>query len=89
MEKSDVEVIELIPPAVKTALSADLPQGKLVALITTDELLKQTFAAFKKGKLEIRPGQANPLALMRRMAPGFMNRQFWKASKELVPFGVK
>lgn len=85
LEKSGVEVIELMPPAVKTALSADLPEGGLVALITTDELLKQTFAAFKKGKLEIRPGQANLLALMRRMAPGFMNRQLWKASKMLIP----
>jgi uncharacterized oxidoreductase len=83
-----VEVIELMPPAIKTALSADLPEGGLVALITTDELLKQTFAAFKKGKLEIRPGQANLLALMRRLAPGFMNRQLWKASKKLVPDGV-
>ena len=88
LEKSGVEVIELMPPAVKTALSADLPEGGLVAVISTDELLKQTFAAFKKGKLEIRPGQANLLALMRRLAPGFMNRQLWKASKELVPVGV-
>jgi uncharacterized oxidoreductase len=88
LEKSGVEVIELMPPAVKTALSADLPEGGLVALITADELLKQTFAAFKKGKLEIRPGQANLLALMRRLAPGFMNRQLWSASKKLVPVGV-
>jgi len=85
LEKSGVEVIELMPPAVKTDLSADLPEGGLVALISTDELLKQTFAAFKKGKLEIRPGQANLLALMRRLAPGFMNRQLWKASVKLVP----
>lgn len=88
LEQSGVEVIELMPPAVKTALSADLPEGGLVSLITTDELLKQTFAAFKKGKLEIRPGQANLLALMRRLAPGFMNRQLWKASKNLVPVGI-
>ena len=85
LEQSGVEVIELMPPAVKTELSADLPEGGLVALISTDELLKQTFAAFKKGKLEIRPGQANLLALMRRLAPGFMNRQLWKASMNLVP----
>jgi uncharacterized oxidoreductase len=85
LEQSGVEVIELMPPAVKTDLSADLPEGGLVALISTDELLKQTFAAFKKGKLEIRPGQANLLALMRRLAPGFMNRQLWKASMKLVP----
>jgi uncharacterized oxidoreductase len=85
LEQSGVEVIELMPPAVKTDLSADLPEEGLVALISTDELLKQTFVAFKKGKLEIRPGQANLLALMRRLAPGFMNRQLWKASMKLVP----
>jgi len=89
LEKSGIEVIELMPPAIKTALSADLPEGGLVSLITTDELLKQTFAAFKKGRLEIRPGQANLLALMRRLAPGFMNRQLWKASEKLVPVGVR
>jgi len=88
LEESSVEVIELMPPAIKTALSADLPEGGLVALISTDELLKKTFAAFKKGKLEIRPGQANLLALMRRLAPGFMNRQLWNASKKLVPVAV-
>jgi len=89
LEESGVEVIELMPPAVKTALSADLPEGGLVSLISTDDLLKQTFAAFKMGKLEIRPGQANLLALMRRLAPGFMNRQLWKASEKLVPVGVR
>jgi uncharacterized oxidoreductase len=51
-------------------------------------LSKQTFAALKKGKLEIRPGQANLLARMRRLVPGFMNRQLWKASKKLVPVAV-
>jgi uncharacterized oxidoreductase len=85
LEESGVEVIELMPPAVKTALSADLPEGGLVALITTDELIKQSFAAFKAGKIEIRPGQANQLALLRRLVPGFINRQLWKASKKLVP----
>jgi uncharacterized oxidoreductase len=89
LEESGVEVVELMPPAVKTALSADLPEGGTVSLMTTDELIKQTFAAFRKGKLEIRPGQANLLALMRRLAPGFINRQLWKASKKLVPAGIR
>jgi uncharacterized oxidoreductase len=89
LEKSGVEVIELMPPAVKTALSADMPEDGPVALITTEELVKQTFAAFKKGKVEIRPGQANVLALMRRVAPGFMSRQLWKASQSFIPSAVK
>ena len=87
LEETGVEVIELMPPAVKTALTADLPEGDGVTLITTDELIKQSFAALKAGKVEIRPGQANLIALMRRLAPNFINKQLWKASRRLVPAG--
>ena len=58
-------------------------------MITTDELIKQTVAAFKAGKREIRPGQSNLLAFMRRFAPDFINRQLWKSSKKLVPAGAR
>jgi uncharacterized oxidoreductase len=87
LEETGVEVIELMPPAVKTAMTADLHEGEGVTLITTDELIKQSFAGFKAGKLEIRPGQSNQLALMRRIAPNFINKQLWKASRKLVPAG--
>src|SRR5437899_1705423 len=82
LEETGVEVIELMPPAVKTDLTADLPGGSLT-LITTDELVKRSFASFKAGALEIRPGQSKQLAFMRRLAPEFINGQLWKASKNL------
>ena len=85
LEETGVEVIDLMPPAVKTDLTTEMQEGEGVTLITTEELIKQSFAAFKAGKLEIRPGQANLLALMRRLAPDFINKQLWKASKKLVP----
>jgi len=88
LEETGVEVIELMPPAVKTDLSADIAEGDGFTLLTTDELVKQSFAFLKKGALEIRPGQAKQLALMRRLAPDFINRQLWKASKKLVPVGL-
>jgi uncharacterized oxidoreductase len=88
LEETGVEVIELMPPAVKTELSADIAEGDGITLMTKDELVKQSFALLKKGALEIRPGQANQLALMRRLAPDFINRQLWKASKKLVPVVV-
>jgi uncharacterized oxidoreductase len=88
LEETGVEVIELMPPAVKTDLTGDLPEGDGITLMTTDELVKQSFASFKAGALEIRPGQAKQLALMRRLAPDFINAQLWKASKKLVPVGV-
>jgi len=88
LEETGVEVIELMPPGVKTALTADLPEGGGVTLMTTDELVKQSFASFRAGALEIRPGQAKQLAFMRRLAPDFINGQLWKASKKLVPVGA-
>src|SRR2546430_3047743 len=88
LEESGVEVIELMPPAVKTDMTVELAEGGSVSVITTDELVKQSFAAFKVGAVEIRPGQSKQLAFMRRLAPDFINRQLWKASKNLVPVGV-
>src|SRR3989449_8828251 len=88
LEGTGVEVIELLPPAVKTDLSADLAEGAGFTLITTDGLVKQSFASLKAGALEIRPGQSKQLAFMRRLAPDFINRQLWKSSKKLVPIGV-
>jgi uncharacterized oxidoreductase len=87
LEETGVEVIELMPPAVKTDLTAALSGGG-ASLMTTDELVKQSFASLKAGALEIRPGQSKTLAWMRRLAPGFINRQLWKASKKLVPVAV-
>ena len=89
LEETGVEVIELMPPVVKTDLSAEMSEGDGVTVITTDELVKQSFASLKVGALEIRPGQAKQLAFMRRFAPNFINRQLWKASKKLVPVGVR
>lgn len=85
LEESGVEVIDLMPPGVKTELTAELAASDGMTLMSTEELVKQSFSALEAGKLEIRPGQSNQLALMRRLAPDFINRQLWKASKRLVP----
>ena len=87
LEETGVEVIELMPPGVKTDMTTELVEGG-VSVITTDELVKQSFAALKAGAFEIRPGPSKQLAFMRRLAPNFINRQLWKASKKLVPVGV-
>jgi uncharacterized oxidoreductase len=88
LEETGVEVIELMPPVVKTDMTAELAEGVGVTMITTEELVRQSFAALEAGALEIRPGQSKQLAFMRRVAPNFINRQLWKASKKLVPVGV-
>ena len=84
LEDSGVEVIELMPPAVRTDMTSEFDEAG-ISTISTDELVKQTIAALRADKSEIRPGQANQAAFMRRLAPNFINRQLWKASKALVP----
>lgn len=86
MENSGVEVIELMPPAVRTDLTDEFA-GHGISMISTEELVKLSFAALRSGKVEIRPGQTKQLAFMRRLAPDFINRQLWKASRDLVPVG--
>jgi uncharacterized oxidoreductase len=87
LEGTGVEVIELMPPAVKTDMTTELAEGG-GTVISTDELVKQSFALLKSGTLEIRPGQSKQLAFLRRLAPNFINRQLWKLSKKLVPASV-
>ena len=87
LEDAGVEVIEIMPPGVKTDLTASLSQGGM-SLMTTGELVKQSFASLKAGAVEIRPGQSKQLALMRRLAPDLINRRLWKWSKKLVPAGA-
>jgi uncharacterized oxidoreductase len=84
LEDTGMEVIELMPPAVRTEMTADLPDEGL-SLITTDKLVTLSIASLKRGALEVRPGQSAQLALLRRLAPDFINRQLWKAAKPLVP----
>lgn len=79
-----VEVIELMPPTVKTDL-APMPEDKSVKVITTDELVDATMKALGKGATEIRPGQANSLRFMSRFAPGFIQGVLAKGSKNLIP----
>src|SRR5437667_12703901 len=43
LEERGVEVIELMPPTVKTDLAADITEGNGVTVITTDALVKHSF----------------------------------------------
>ena len=47
--------------------------------------MKETVKGLRAGKVEIRPGQANQLHWMSRIAPGFINAQLEKGSKGMIP----
>lgn len=80
-----VEVIELMPPAVRTEMLGHMPEDGGFKVITADELIEATIKGIRAGQLEIRPGQANQLHWMSRIAPSFINAQLEKGSKSLIP----
>jgi uncharacterized oxidoreductase len=74
---TSVTVVELAPPGVETPLFrgelAEEMKGQKTMDVT--ELARQAIAGIEKGKAEIRPGLANVVRVMSRIAPGFMLRQ--------------
>lgn len=83
LEGTSVTVIELAPPLVETPLftdefAADMPgqKGMDVTVLAT-----RAIAGIEAGKREIRPGLANVLKIMSRVAPSVMFRQFAKVGK--------
>lgn len=80
-----VEVIELMPPVVKTEMTLDFHGDDAFGAITTEVLVASTIAGLRAGHEEIRPGISNRLHWMSRIAPGFINGQLAKGSAGYVP----
>jgi uncharacterized oxidoreductase len=79
LKKTNVKVFELAPPATETELfDAKSPDMDGVAIMKVDELVREFLKGFAKDQLEIRPGQANSLKLMNRVAPEFILAQLSK-----------
>lgn len=83
LQGTSVTVVELAPPAVETPLFrgefAEETRGQKP--MSAQVLAKRTIAGIEAGKLEIRPGLANVLKTMSRVAPGFMLKQMAKMGK--------
>ena len=81
-----VTVVELAPPGVETPLFRGefAHEFKGQKAMDVKDLASKTIAAIEKGTLEIRPGIANLLKVMSRIAPGFMLRQMSGLAKRSV-----
>ena len=78
-----VTVVELAPPGVETPLFrgefAEETRGQKA--MDPKELVMRAIAGIEAGKLEIRPGLANVLSAMSRVAPRFMLSQMVRMSR--------
>ena len=83
LQGTGVSVVELAPPGVETPLFrgefAEETRGQKP--MSVQVLAKRAIAGIEAGKLEIRPGLANVLKAMSRVAPGFMLKQMASMAK--------
>ena len=77
LKNTKVKVFEVAPPATETELLADMSQEdrKGVSIMKVDEMVAASIQGLGSDRLEIRPGQANSLKFMSRVAPEFILKQ--------------
>ncbi len=78
-----VTVVELAPPGTETPLfrgefAREMKDQKAMAVAV---LVRKAIAKIEGGRLEVRPGLANVLKVMSRVAPAFMLKQMAKMSQ--------
>jgi uncharacterized oxidoreductase len=81
MAFTGVTVIELIPSAVETSLYRDealAREMKLPKGMDVEVFAKKAIAGIEAGKLEVRPGLANVMKILSRIAPEFTVKQLAK-----------
>ena len=86
LQRTQIKVFELIPPGTDTPLfSGDFDPQDVAGLkpMPVDELVAHAIAGLRKDQLEIRPGLANVLRMMSRVAPRMMLKQLSKSAERM------
>jgi len=77
LKNTKIKVFELAPPATKTELldNSNPEDMKGVAIMRVEDMVAAAIKGLQSDQLEIRPGQANQLKFMSRLAPEFILKQ--------------
>jgi uncharacterized oxidoreductase len=87
LKNSTVKVFELAPPATQTPLlTTDFTPDDMkgVAIMDVEKMVSQSIQGLQRDQWEIRPGQANVLKLMSRIAPQFILNQLSKSADVML-----
>lgn len=84
LSESNVTVVEVAPPGVETPLFRGefAEEMKDMKAMSVTELARRALKGIEAGKVEIRPGLANVLKFMSRLAPQLMLSQLAKSGKK-------
>jgi uncharacterized oxidoreductase len=91
LKNTRVKVFEVAPPATATELLSDMNQDDMkgVQIMGVVEMVAASLKGLAADRLEIRPGQANGLKFMSRVAPDFILRQMSKPVDRMLAANPK
>jgi uncharacterized oxidoreductase len=86
LKSTKVKVFDLAPPATQTELLGDFnfEDMKGVSIMKVDDMVKAAVKGMQTDRFEIRPGQANQLKIMSRVAPGFILKQMSRSVDRML-----
>ena len=86
LKNTKVKVFDLAPPATQTELLGDFnfEDMKGVSIMKVEDMVKVAVKGMQTDRFEIRPGQANQLKMMSRVAPGLILKQMSRSVDRML-----
>jgi uncharacterized oxidoreductase len=86
LKNTKVKVFDLAPPATRTELLGDFDVEDLkgASVMKVEDMVKIAVKGMQANQFEIRPGQANQLKMMSRIAPGFILKQMSRSVDRML-----
>jgi uncharacterized oxidoreductase len=86
LKNTKVRVFDLAPPATQTELLGDFDAEDLkgASVMKVEDMVKDAVKGMQTNRFEIRPGQANQLKMMSRIAPGFILKQMSRSVDRML-----
>src|SRR6266404_67005 len=86
LKNTKVKVFELAPPATQTELlgAFNSEDMKGVSIMKVEDMVRVAVKGMQTDRFEIRPGQANQLKMMSRVAPGFILKQMSRSVDRML-----
>ena len=86
LKNTNVKVFDLAPPLTQTELLGgfDVDDMKGASLMKVEDMVTVAVKGMQTDRFEIRPGQANQLKIMSRVAPGFILKQMSRSVDRML-----
>lgn len=86
LQRSNVKVFELAPPATQTEIlsGVDAEDLKGVTIMKVEDMVQVAVKGMQNDQYEIRPGQSNQLKMISRIAPQFILNQMSKPVERML-----